>query len=68
MAGFASNSVAGPTFGSIAVLVSCFVNNSALGSVIVPTFSSIIIFATGVIVGHVVFVVIDPKTTFFYSK
>lgn len=66
--GLAPISVASPAFGSIAGPMPGFatvpapssVNNIILGYVTVPTL--------GAITGHIVFVIMDPKTTFFYGK
>lgn len=55
-----SSSVAGPAFGSIAGLILGSINNSASSFVTIPTL--------GTIADSIVLIVIDLKTTFFYSK
>lgn len=59
-AGLALGSIAVPTLGFVASPALDFDNDFALGYIIIP--------ALGTIIGRIVLIVMDPKTTFFYSK
>ena len=60
VAGPVPNSIAGPVSSSVAVLTLYFVNVSAPCSITVPTPDNV--------TGRAFSMVINPKTTFFYSK